>query len=146
MIILDTTVLVYAVGAEHPLRAPSRALLELIRDGLVRACTTVEVVQEFAHVRSRRRPRGEAAARARDYAVALSPLARPEEDELVSGLRLFEDIDDLGPLDAVLAATALTREWGLVSADRSFRRVAGLAYLDLSSSTFLADIRTATAG
>ena len=62
MIVLDTTILVYAVGAEHPLRAPCRAVLESVRDDLVQAGTTVDVIQEFAHVRSRRRSRPEAAA------------------------------------------------------------------------------------
>ncbi|MGH7759300.1 MAG: hypothetical protein ACREN7_08310, partial [Candidatus Dormibacteria bacterium] len=36
VIVLDTTLLVYALGEEHTLRAPSRGLLELIRDGEVR--------------------------------------------------------------------------------------------------------------
>jgi predicted nucleic acid-binding protein len=68
VIVLDTTVLVYAVGAEHPLRAPSRGLVELVRDGSVLATTTLEVIQEFAHARARRRPRADAAARAREFA------------------------------------------------------------------------------
>jgi predicted nucleic acid-binding protein len=143
VIILDTTILVYAVGAEHPLRAPSRALVELARDGLVRASTTVEVVQEFAHVRSRRRPRAEAAARASEYAIGFSPLALPDEDDLLEGLRLFQDSVDLGPFDTVLAATAMRREWALASADRTFGQVDGLAYLDPSSPTFLDEVRAA---
>ena len=144
MILLDTTILVYAVGTEHPLRAPSRGLMELIRDGIVRASTTVEVLQEFAHVRSRCRPRAEAAERAREYAVGFSPLARPDEDDLFAGLALFQDSADLGPFDAVLAATALRRKWALASADRSFEQVDGLAYLDPSSPRFLHDVRAAS--
>lgn len=141
MILLDTTVLVYAVGTEHPLRAPSRGLVELVRDGVVRASTTVEVIQEFAHVRSQRRPRAEAARRAKEYALGFSPLARPDEDDLFRGLDLFEDSSGMGPFDAVLAATALRRGWALASADRSFGQVNGLAYLNLSSPTFLDDVR-----
>ncbi|MGH7704601.1 MAG: type II toxin-antitoxin system VapC family toxin [Candidatus Dormibacteria bacterium] len=141
MILLDTTILVYALGTEHPLRAPSRALVELVRDGVVRACTTVEVVQEFAHVRSRRRPRAEAAARAKEYAVGFSPLTRPDEDDVFRGLDLFADPGGLGPVDAVLAATALRRAWSLASADRSFGQVKGLVYLDPSSPAFLDHVR-----
>jgi hypothetical protein len=33
VIVLDTTVLIYAVGADHRLRQPSRVLVELVRDG-----------------------------------------------------------------------------------------------------------------
>lgn len=143
MILLDTTMLVYAVGKEHPLRAPARAVVELVGDGGVRASTTVEVVQEFAHVRARRRSRSEAAARARDYAVGLAPLVRPDEEDLFLGLDVFGDSADLGPFDSVLAATAIRRQWALASADRSFRAVDGLAYLDPSSPTFLDDVRAA---
>ena len=36
MIVLDTTVLVYATGAEHPLRSPCRALIEAVTAGFRR--------------------------------------------------------------------------------------------------------------
>jgi predicted nucleic acid-binding protein len=143
VIILDATILVYAVGSDHGLRAPSRALVELVRDGEVGASTTVEVIQEFAHVCARRRPRPEAATRAREYARGLAPLIRPDEDDLFEGLGLFKDSDDLGPFDGVLAATALRREWAVASADHSFGQVDGLVYLDPSSPTFLDDVRAA---
>ncbi len=129
MILLDTTVLAYAVGTEHPLRSPCRALVELVRDGAVRATTSVEVVQELAHVRCRRQPRTEAAVRAREYAVGLSPLVRPEQEDLLEGLDPFGSDEGLGAFDAVLAATALRRGWALVSADRSFSHVHDLFYL-----------------
>jgi hypothetical protein len=141
VIVLDTTILVYALGDEHRLRDPSRALVELVRDGAVRASTTVEVIQEFCHVRARRRPQGEAAARARDYARGLAPLIRPEESELFQGLDLFEGSGGLSPFDAVLAATALRRGWALASADRAFANVVGLSHLDPSAPVFLAAAR-----
>lgn len=141
MIVLDTTILVYAVGTDHPMRAPARALIELVRDGDVRATTTIEVVQEFAHVRARRRSRADAAARAREYAVGLSPLVRPEQEDLLEGLDLFGHSESLGPFDAVLAATARRRGWALASADRSFGQADGLVYLNPSSATFLDQVR-----
>ena len=55
MIVLDTTVLVYAVGADHPLREPCQLLVRAIADGTILATTTIEVIQEFTHVRGRRR-------------------------------------------------------------------------------------------
>ncbi|MGC1908700.1 MAG: type II toxin-antitoxin system VapC family toxin [Candidatus Dormiibacterota bacterium] len=141
MILLDTTILVYALGDEHRLRDPSRGLLELIRDGTVRASTTVEVIQEFCHVRSRRRERGEAAARALEYAKGLAPLISAEEPELVSGLELFAASTSLSPFDAVLAATALHRGWALASADRALAKVLGLSHLDPQSEAFLSSAR-----
>ncbi|HUY57157.1 MAG TPA: type II toxin-antitoxin system VapC family toxin [Candidatus Micrarchaeaceae archaeon] len=141
MILLDTTILVYALGDEHRLREPSRHLLELIRDGVVRASTTIEVIQEFCHVRARRRPRGEAAARALEYAKGLAPLLLVEEPELTLGLELFADSAPLSPFDAVLAATALHRGWALASADRAFAGVLGLSHLDPQEETFLSAAR-----
>lgn len=78
MIVLDTTVLAYAVGAEHPLREPSRRLVAAIGDGRIAATTTVDVVQEFAHAYARRRARAAAAAHARRYAAQPEhPAQRP---------------------------------------------------------------------
>ncbi|MBV8084218.1 MAG: type II toxin-antitoxin system VapC family toxin, partial [Chloroflexi bacterium] len=125
MIVLDTTVLVDAVGADHPLLSPCRGLMELLRDGAVRATTTLEVVQEFTHVRARRRTGVEAAQRATEYARALRPLLRPDEDDLGTGLEVFAGSAQLGPFDAVLAASAIRRGWALVAADRWFAHIAG---------------------
>ena len=54
MIVLDTTVLVYALGGEHALREPCQRLVEAVAEGRVEATTTVEVIQEFVRVRARR--------------------------------------------------------------------------------------------
>ena len=143
MILVDTTVLVYTLGADHRLRAPCRALLELVRDGHVRAHATVGVVQEFTHVRSRRHSRDEAVARARQYALGFAPLVQPGEDDLSEGLDIFETTAGLGPFDAVLATVALRRHWALVSADQSFGDVVGLRHLDPSSPNFLGELDVA---
>jgi len=44
---IDTAVLMYGGGAEHPLREPCRRLLDRIADGDLDAVTSVEVVQEI---------------------------------------------------------------------------------------------------
>lgn len=139
MIVLDTTVLVYAVGEDHPLRAPARSLVESVERGSVHATTTTEAIQEFVHVRARRRDRRDAASLGRAYAALLSPLLQPSEDDLVQGLRLFERCEELGAFDAVLAAAALAAEAeALVSADRSFAAVRGLPFRELGSPELLA--------
>jgi hypothetical protein len=86
VIVLDTTVLVYAVGSDHPLRAPCRELVAAMRDGRLRATTTPEVIQEFAQVRSRRRPRADAVSLAVDFAHLLAPLLIVDQDDLHAGL------------------------------------------------------------
>jgi predicted nucleic acid-binding protein len=126
VILLDTSVLVYAVGDAHALRAPCREVLGGARRGLVAARTTVEVVQEFAHVRARRRPRADATRHARDFVRGLGPLLVTTSADLALGLDLFERTS-LGAFDAVLAAVALNNEAeALVSADRAFAEVPGL--------------------
>jgi uncharacterized protein len=136
VIVLDTTVLVYAVGDEHTLRDPARAIVEAVEGGAVQATTTIQAIQEFVHVRARRRDRSDAAALGRAYGTLLSPLLQPSEDDLERGLRLFEREDRLGPFDAVLAATAITAKAdALVSADSAFDGVRGLRWVDLARST-----------
>jgi predicted nucleic acid-binding protein len=130
VIILDTTVLVYAVGDEHPLREPCRRLLATHGAGRLRATTTIEVIQEFVHVRARRRTRDDAVALARRFVEALDPIAATSDD-LEAGLRLFADHPALGAFDAVLAAVAIARSAdALVSADRAFAALPGLRWLD----------------
>jgi len=130
MIVLDTTVLVYAKGAEHALREPCRRLIAAVAEGEIVATTSVEVIQEFAHVRARRRGRADAAALGRDYAELLSPLLTITAAHLKSGLSLFEQLTGVGAFDAVLAAAASdVGANALVSADRAFGEIPGLAHV-----------------
>jgi predicted nucleic acid-binding protein len=134
VIVLDTTILVYAIGEPHPLRDPCRRVLRAQADGRIAAATTVEVVQEFTHVRAQRRSRADAAALARHYLEALTIIQTSLEDfEL--GLDLFTRHRALGAFDAVLAAVAVGRRAdGLISADRAFRSVPDLDWVDPASS------------
>lgn len=130
MIVLDTTVLVYAVGSEHEYREPCRSLLAAVAAGALTATTTAEVVQEFAHVRGRRRGRDDAAAHAPDVVGLLAPLLAVDERVLREGLALWRVGERLGAFDAVLAAAAIVQGAdALVSADRAFAEVRGLAHV-----------------
>ncbi len=130
MIVLDTTVLVYAKGAEHPLREPCRELVAAIADEHIEATTTAEVIQGFVHVRARRRQRSDAAALGRDYAELLSPLLTITRDNLQRGLTLFETTPRLGAFDAVLAAAAAKAgATALVSADTAFADLLDISHI-----------------
>ncbi len=132
MILLDTTVLVYAVGGEHQLREPCRRIVEDVGAGRLAATTTIEVIQEFAHVRARRRGRTDARALSLEYVDLLSPLVQPGEPDLARGLELFVHHEALGAFDAVLAAIVMERDHltGLMSADRGFSTIIGLTHHD----------------
>jgi len=137
VIVLDTSVLAYAVGADHPLREPCRALLETIRHGRLSASTTPEVIHEFVHIHARRRGRHLAVRLGRRYAVGFAPLLLTEAEDLHRGLRLFEENPELGAFDSVLAAVALrVGAEALVSADRAFRSVRGLRFIEPLSAEF----------
>jgi predicted nucleic acid-binding protein len=130
MIVLDTTVLVYAKGADHPLRDPCRRLIDAIAQGAIEATSTVEVIQEFVHVRAQRRGRADAVALGGDYADLLTPLLTVDEERLRRGLALFEHNKRLDAFDAVLAATAIDLDASaLVSADAAFADVHGLTHV-----------------
>ena len=141
MIVVDTTILVYAVGGDHPLAEPCRQFVDLLLRGEVRATTTPEVIQELAHVRSRRRSRDDATSVARDFAALLAPLLTVTSEDLEVGLDLFARTE-LGAFDAVLAATA--RRSGcrlLVSADRAFATADQLPTADPAEADFLDRVR-----
>lgn len=131
MIVLDTTVLIYAKGAEHPLRDPCRRLIAAVADRKLQATTTVEAIQEFVHVRARRRSRADAVALGNDYSDLLSPLLTVTGDHLRLGLSIFESSpEQLGAFDAVLAAAALsTGARAFVSADTTFATISALPHV-----------------
>jgi predicted nucleic acid-binding protein len=137
VIVVDTTVLVYAVGADHALKEPSMRLLGAVEAGSVVATTTVEVIQEFVNVRARRRERADAVALARDFTTLLSPLLSVGQTDLERGLTLFERHAGLGSFDAVLAAAAVAAQAdALVTSDAAFAAVPRLRYVGLGTPAF----------
>jgi uncharacterized protein len=137
VIVLDTNVLLYAVGSEHPLRPPSRDLFETVASGEVAATTMPEVIQEFTHGYGRRRPRSQAALHARRFAALLEPLVETTSGVVAAALDLYESHQQLDAFDAFLAAAAIaTGARALVSADRAFAAVDGLRFVELGSQEF----------
>ena len=137
MIVLDTTVLIYAVSEGHSLREPARRLVDAIDKQAVRATTTAEVIQEFAHVRAGRRTRQDAVRLAESYLDLLSPLLQVTADDVRNGLGLFRRHTRLGSFDAVLAAAASAAgAEALVSADRSFASLEEPRHLDPGTAEF----------
>jgi predicted nucleic acid-binding protein len=130
VIVLDTTVLIYAKGAEHRLRDPCRRLIAAVAARELQATTTVEAIQEFVHVRARRRGRADAVALGNDYSDLLSPLLTVTGEHLRHGLSIFERSEQLGAFDAILAAAALSAgAQALVSADMAFATVTTLSHI-----------------
>jgi predicted nucleic acid-binding protein len=131
VLILDTNVFVYALGGEHPLRKPCRELLDRVGSRSLVATTTAAVLQEFAHVVARRRPRAAAVEAASDLAHALGPTLPMTSAHVGPALRIFRAYPALSSFDAFLVAAALDADAdALVSADRHLRAVTELHVLD----------------
>lgn len=127
----DTAVFVYAVGTEHPYRAPCREIVERAGRRQLAGEASVDLVQEFLHQRARRTGNREEAARGASLLPALCRLHDVERRDLVRALELFAATDALDARDAMFAALALNRGIGIIlSPDRAFDSVPGLRRID----------------
>lgn len=131
----DTLVFVYAVGKDHPYREPCRRVVELAAAGRVRGDASVELVQEFLHVRHRATGDRASASMEARWVAALCTLHPVELEDVRLALTLFETVDGLHARDAVHAACALNRGIdAILSADTVFDRVPGLQRIDLGDA------------
>lgn len=134
-LLVDTSVLVYAAGGEHPLRRPALALVAGIADGSIRATTTPEVLQEFLHVHARRHSRREALVTCHDFADLLSPLITVDEATIRRAALEFESRPTIGAFDAVLVALVLEAEdLELVTANGALLALTDVPARDLTAS------------
>lgn len=124
--LIDTAVLIYAVGADHPLRAASREIVAAAGAGELELHASVEMVQEFAFHRMRRGDRLAAVRQARDVA-GLCILHDFDRAVMQTALDLIADSDTLGGRDAVHAATAVQHGLSIIiSPDTAFDNIPGL--------------------
>jgi predicted nucleic acid-binding protein len=49
VIFVDTSIVMYAAGGDHPLQAPCRRIVDAIGDRSISATTSAEVIQEILH-------------------------------------------------------------------------------------------------
>jgi predicted nucleic acid-binding protein len=128
-VLLDSAVVLYALGGASPRREACQDVLRQVADGYLEAYASTEMIQEVLHHRLRvTGDRARAAAQARDVMqlVTLVPFDRPV---LVAAIDLAETSSVRGR-DAVHAATALTRGIErLVSTDQAFEAVPGLEWV-----------------
>lgn len=138
--LFDTSVFVYALGAEHPYREPCQAVLRALRGGRLAGEASVELVHEFAYVRQRRRGRADAAHWARRVGRAC-PLHAVETDDIARALDLWCDHERLDMRDAIFAAQALNREIdAILSPDLGFDGIPGLERIDPADDAAVASL------
>jgi predicted nucleic acid-binding protein len=127
--LVDTAVFAYALGGEHPLREPCRAVVAAAGSGRLDLHASVELVQELVFHRMRKIDRTAAVRQARD-AATLCTLHDFDRAVLERALQLIDTAAQIGGRDAVHAATALQHGLGtIISPDPAFDQVDGLTRL-----------------
>lgn len=130
-VFVDTAVLMYAGGAEHPLRAPCLRFLNLVVEGEIAALTSTEVVQEILHrFTAIRRPETGAvmAEEALDLFAPVLPVTHAVMRRMPELVRRYPA---LAARDLVHVATC--EEEGvrtIISTDRGFDRVIEVRRVD----------------
>lgn len=123
-VFIDTAILMYAGGTDHPLRTPCQLLLEQVADGRLEAVTSVEVVQEILHrFTSLGRPET-GAAMAQDTLDLFAPVLPITHAVMRRMPELIEGYPRLAARDLVHVATCLEEGIAdIVSPDRGFDAV-----------------------
>lgn len=127
-VFLDSSVLLLAAGAAHPLQGACRAIVDEVATGRARGHVSVEAVQEFVHHRMRRDdPRAVPAARA----ISRFCVVHPFDLAVLDGALALMAAGSARGRDAVHAATALQAGFTeICSAASDFDNVPGLARVD----------------
>jgi predicted nucleic acid-binding protein len=128
---IDTSLIMYTAGGDHPLRDPSVHVLERVSSGAIDAVTSAEVIQEILHrYLAIRRP--DMAIRIAKLALDMFAPVLPVTHAIVRRLPdLAERYPDLQARDLVHVATCIHEGIAeIVSADRGFDQVAELRRID----------------
>lgn len=133
--LIDTAVVLHAVGGDHPLREGSRQIVAAAGAGKLELHASVEMVQEFVFHRMRRGDRLSAVRQARDVA-GLCILHDFDRGTLQTALELIAGSGTLGGRDAVHAATAVQHGLSIIiSPDQAFDNIPGLRRIDPTTPT-----------
>jgi uncharacterized protein len=131
ILFIDTNIVMYAVGAEHPLKAPSVSLLDAIARGRIRAVTSVEVHQEILHRYSALGQRDRAVEVCVSFLEIVPDVLPVTRDDINTALTLHREHPALPTRDIVHLATMHRHGiHHIVSADRHFDLVSDLSRID----------------
>jgi predicted nucleic acid-binding protein len=124
---IDTSVLMYAAGGEHPLRAPCVRVMEAVASGTLAATTSAEVIQEIVHRYLAIRRPDIADGLARSTMETFAPVLPITHALMRRVPDLARRYPTLGARDLVHVATCVHEGiTKIISADRAFDQVAEL--------------------
>lgn len=127
MILVDSNVLMYAAGTEHPHKGPSVEFLERVANGQVEAAIDAEVLQEILH-RYRALGRWKDGRRVYDLTRALFPIVVPVTAEVLDRARALMDRNEsLLARHALHAAVVMSQGFeAICSYDGDFDGIPGI--------------------
>jgi uncharacterized protein len=130
-VFIDTAVIMYAAGGEHPLRGPCGRIIAGIGDGEIDAVTSVEVIQEIFHrFLSVRRP-DMARAQATEALDLFAPVLLLTHALMRRVPELAQKYPSLSARDLVHVATCIHEGiTDIISPDRGFDQVAEVRRID----------------
>lgn len=124
---IDTNILMYAVGAPHPLKDPSLKILEAMSTGCLVGVTDTEVFQEVAYRYWSQRKWSVAVQVLRDFQPLFHEIFAIERSHLDTYYQLLSDYPRLTPRDAIHLAVMQSRHiQRLCTVDRDFEGIRGL--------------------
>jgi uncharacterized protein len=140
-VLLDTNVILYALGGPHAQAEPCRRILELAGEGHLHPEAPVDIVQEILHHRNRRLGDRAQAGKDAQAAATLCRLHPVEPRDTHEAIGLFANSHRLSARDAIFAAIALRHGLEtIVSADTDFDDIPGLQRVDPTDDAALAAI------
>ncbi|MBI2486435.1 MAG: type II toxin-antitoxin system VapC family toxin [Deltaproteobacteria bacterium] len=137
---IDANIPMYAVGVEHPLKAPCVDILEAIAQGRLMAVTDVEVLQELLHRYTALGQRERAVEVCRLFLKVVPDVLPVTRKSFEQAMELHLRFPHLQARDSLHAAVMLEHKIShIISADRHFDGFPGIIRLDPSqfgSSSF----------
>lgn len=132
MRLIDTNVVIYAVGKAHPLQDEARRVLDRVAEGTLHANVDAELLQEVLHVYNTRKERRKGFDTVNDLLVLFPNPISIGREEIEVARDLMRAYSVLGARDAIHAAVVQTHDLeGIVTADNVFERIKGVKRFDL---------------
>lgn len=130
-VFIDTSVIMYAAGTDHPMRPPCQAIIERVLDRSVDAMISAEVIQEILHraVALRRTDQGiDLAERTMDLFAPVLPITHALMRRVPDLIARYPALD---ARDAVHVATCIHEGIPeIISADRGYDNVVEVRRID----------------
>lgn len=121
---LDTNILMYAVGSEHPLKSRCLDIFRKISEGEIVAVTDTEVFQEIAYRYWCQKKWETAVEVLKKYEVLFNEIYPVEQKDIHIYYDLLAEYDFLSPRDAIHAAVMKSHQiTKIFTADRALAKL-----------------------